>query len=136
MILLAHCSGSRPENLGLKDGRFAPCPDKPNCVSTFASDEEHKIEPISFTGSAAEAKARLKAVLAKMSRAHIVSEKENYLHVEFTSLIWRFVDDVQFYIDDNAKLIHFKSASRIGHSDLGANRNRMEKIRKLFVANN
>lgn len=124
----------RPSNLGVKDGMLAPCPDSPNCVCTFDSDQQHGIAPIDFTGTTAEAMGRLKKALATYPRNQIITENKNYLHVEFTTLILRYVDDVEFLIDEVEHKIHFRSASRLGHSDLGLNRSRMEAIRKAFAS--
>lgn len=132
VLMLFSLTAKRPDNIGVHDGRLAPCPDSPNCVCTQAADEAHRIEPLTYTGSAAEALARLRAVLATRPRVRIVTQSENYLHVEFTSRLFRFVDDVEFLLDDEAKAIHFRSASRAGHSDLGVNRRRMEEIRQAF----
>ena len=123
---------SKPKNLGENNGRLAPCPNSPNCVSTQNADSQHMIEAIVFDGSPEDAIRKLKAVLAVIPRMQIVTETENYLHAEATSLIFRFRDDVEFYIDRQANVIHFRSASRVGNSDLGANRKRMEEIRKAF----
>jgi uncharacterized protein (DUF1499 family) len=128
MSLLA----GRPAHLGLKDGKLAPCPESPNCVSTQTDDAEHRIDAIRFTGTAADAKAKLKKAVAALPRAAIVTESADYLHVECTSLIFRFVDDVEFWIDEPNQVIHFRSASRVGRSDFGVNRTRMEAICKMF----
>jgi uncharacterized protein (DUF1499 family) len=128
MSLLA----GRPAHLGLKDGKLAPCPESPNCVSTQTDDAEHRIDAIRFTGTAADAKAKLKKAVAALPRAAIVTESADYLHVECTSLIFRFVDDVEFWIDEPNQVIHCRSASRVGRSDFGANRTRMEAICKMF----
>jgi uncharacterized protein (DUF1499 family) len=109
------------------------CPDKPNCVSTQATDENHAITPFQYKKSRAEAKEALKAVLATLPRSKLVDEGESYLHYEFTSLLLRFVDDVEFRFDETTKTIHFRSASRIGYSDFGVNRKRMEQIRILVA---
>jgi uncharacterized protein (DUF1499 family) len=124
---------SKPTNLGVTNGRLAPCPDSPNCVSTQATDDAHHIEPIPFDGTPREAMTRLKTVLASRPRVRIVMETDTYLHAEFTSLIFRFVDDVEFVVDDQRKVIDFRSASRVGRSDLGVNRKRMEAIRQAFA---
>jgi uncharacterized protein (DUF1499 family) len=107
------------------------CPEKPNCVSTQAQDEGHAIAPIRYRKSRAEAKEALKEVIRSLPRTKLVEEDESYLHYEFTSLLLRFVDDVEFLLDDDTKTIHFRSASRTGHSDLGVNRQRMEQVRTL-----
>ena len=90
------------------------------------------MEPISFEGSSDEAMQRIKDLVAKMPRTKIVTVEDNYLHVEFRSALFRFVDDVEFLIDSESQIIHFRSASRVGHSDFGVNRGRMEQIRKAF----
>ncbi len=122
-------SGKRPDTLGVKDGRLAACPGTPNCVSSQAPDAEHKVEAIAYTTSASEALAKIKSVTESMERAAIVTEDSNYLYAEFTSGLMGFVDDVEFFVDDNAKVIHVRSASRLGQSDLGVNRKRVEEIR-------
>lgn len=107
------------------------CPSSPNCVSTQASpdDARHSIAPYRYRKSYAEAKEALKAIIAGLSRTQLVEEDEAYLHYECTSLLLRFVDDVEFLFDDETKTVHFRSASRIGYGDLGVNRRRMEEIR-------
>ena len=122
----------KPANLGVTDGRLADCPRSPNCVSTKADDAEHRMEPILFTGSSDEAMQRIKDMVADMPRTKIVTVEDNYLHVEFRSAFFRFVDDVEFLIDPEEQVIHFRSASRVGHSDFGVNRDRMEQIRKAL----
>lgn len=108
------------------------CPASPNCVSTQATDESHAIAPFRYRKSRVEAKEALKDIVRALSRTKLVEEDESYLHYEFTSLLLRFVDDVEFLFDDESKTIHFRSASRTGHSDLGVNRKRMETIRALL----
>jgi uncharacterized protein (DUF1499 family) len=133
-LVIFGCSGTRPANLGMKDGSLASCPDSPNCVSTKAADGQHGIAPITFTSSAEDAKIRLLAVIRSMKRTRIVTDNGNYVHAEFTSAIFRFVDDVEFIIDGSSHTIEFRSASRLGHSDFGVNRKRMEEIRRRFNA--
>lgn len=111
--------------------RLAPCPSSPNCVSTQAQDEQHAITPLRYQKPRAAAKEALKAAVLSLPRTKLVDEDESYLHVEFTSRLLRFVDDVEFLFDDEARTIHFRSASRVGYGDFGANRRRMEEIRKL-----
>jgi uncharacterized protein (DUF1499 family) len=112
---------------------LAPCPSSPNCVSTLASaqDERHAIAPFRYRKSLAEAKEALKTAIATLPRTKLVEEDEAYLHYEFTSRLLRFVDDVEFVLDEGTKTIHFRSASRIGYGDHGVNRDRMENIRSL-----
>jgi apolipoprotein D and lipocalin family protein len=108
------------------------CPSKPNCVSSIDSDPRHFIEPLRFAGSAKDAQNRLLKIISELKRARIVTVEDNFIGAEFTSFVFRFVDDVEFYFDDHNKIIHVKSASRVGYSDLGVNRRRIEKIRKQF----
>ncbi len=134
LFLIVSCAGARPLNLGLKNGKLAPCPSSPNCVSSQSTDKEHAIEPLTYSGGAKEAMARLGEIIRGMPRAQVISEKDGYLYAEFTSLIFRFVDDVEFFPDDSAKRIHVRSASRLGSSDLGVNRKRVEAIRNIWNA--
>lgn len=110
---------------------LTPCPSSPNCVSTQATDEGHAIAPFRYRKSRVEAKEALKDIVRTMPRTKLVEEDESYLHYEFTSLLLRFVDDVELLFDDENKTIHFRSASRTGYGDLGVNRKRMEEIRSL-----
>jgi uncharacterized protein (DUF1499 family) len=113
-----------PRTLGL-------CPSSPNCVSTQAPDKDHAIAPFRYRKSRAEAKEALKELIRSLPRTKLVEEDETYLHYEVTSLLFRFVDDVEFLFDDDTKTIHFRSASRTGYGDLGVNRTRMEQVRGL-----
>jgi uncharacterized protein (DUF1499 family) len=131
VFLFSGCSGTRPSNLGVKDNRLSPCPSSPNCVSSQSDDEKHKIDPIRFTSTPAEAMDKLKKVVQGMERTQGVRETQDYLHVEFRTLLG-FVDDVEFYLDGSQKVIHLRSASRVGYWDLGVNRKRMESIRTEF----
>ena len=128
-ILIAGCTGARPMTLGVHDGKLAPCPASPNCVSSQSTDKDHAVEPIPFSGTSAETMADLKKVLSGMPRTRIVTETDTYLHAEFTSALFRFVDDVEFWIDTNTSTVQLRSASRVGHSDLGVNRKRIEDLR-------
>jgi uncharacterized protein (DUF1499 family) len=115
-------------------GALKACPASPNCVSSEATDPEHATAPLIYRGTRAAAFARLKQVLSEMKRTVIITEKEDYIHAEARSLIFRFVDDVEFYFPASEKIIHVRSASRIGYSDLGVNRKRVEEIRRRFSA--
>jgi uncharacterized protein (DUF1499 family) len=132
--LLIGCHGTRPSSLGVRDGKLAACPESPNCVSSHLTDETHRIDPLPYAGSGADALARLSAIVRSLPRTTIVTEKPDYLHAECTSRIFRFVDDVEFLADDRAKVIHVRSASRLGSSDLGVNRKRIELIRSRWQA--
>jgi len=122
----------KSKKVGLIDGKFYPCPKTPNCVSTQSTNEIHKIEPIKYNISCEEAKENIVKIINSIKRTEIINHTDDYIHAEFKSRIFKFVDDAEFYFDDKEKLIHFKSASRVGNNDLGVNRKRMEKIRNQF----
>ncbi len=127
--------GQRPTNLGVKDGKLAPCPSSPNCVvSREDTDADHAIAPLAYSGDRAAALTRLIAVVKAMPRTAIIEQGDDYLYAEFTSQLMGYVDDVEFYLDPAAALIQVRSASRLGQSDLGANRQRIEAIRSAFAA--
>ena len=111
---------------------LAPCPASPNCVSSQATDTEHFTEPLHFTGEATLAWNRLESALGRQSRLSIIEDTGSYLHAEVRSLMFRFVDDVEFLLDPEAGVIQIRSASRTGYSDFGVNRRRVERIRKSF----
>lgn len=122
-------AGATPTNIGIESGKLAPCPTSPNCVSSQSQDAEHKIEPLSYSSSPQEAMANLKTTIENMERTKIITQTDNYLYAEFTSKLMGFVDDVEFFFDENANVIQVRSASRLGESDLGVNRQRIETIR-------
>jgi len=134
LVLMAGCSGFMPE-LGVNNGQLKPCPKTPNCVSSQASDKRHFVAPIQFSGTQKDARARLLQILRSEKRAKILTVQENYIRAEFTSAVFRFVDDVEFSFpaaEGEASVIHIRSASRVGYSDLGVNRKRIERIRREF----
>ena len=131
-LAVLSATARRPTTLGVRDSRLAPCPDSPNCVSSLADREEHRMEPMRITGDPTAAISRLRTVISAMPRVRIVTDDENYLHAEFTSALFRFVDDVEFFVDREQRVIHFRSASRVGKSDLGVNRQRMQAIAQAF----
>jgi uncharacterized protein (DUF1499 family) len=123
-------SWKRPDNLGVKEGRLAPPKSTPNCVSSQAdpADIEHYIAPIPFKGDAAAAAAVRKAVEG-MRDATVIRHEGGYLYAEYRTKLMRFVDDVEFFYDGKAGLIHVRSASRLGRRDFGVNRARIEALR-------
>jgi uncharacterized protein (DUF1499 family) len=131
---LSGCSGARPRDLGLRAGVLRPCPDTPNCVSSETGTPETKrVAHFAAPGGAADL-ARLAGIVAAWPRTVVVSRSGDYLHAESTSLIMRFVDDVEFRYDSTARVIQVRSASRLGRSDLGVNRKRVEGMRRKWVA--
>lgn len=132
----------RPQ-LGIEGGRLTACPKSPNCVCSFTKasaesnseqeatgeheqDDMHYIDPIV---GGKDAFAFLSAYLMNQENVNIVSQSDIYLHATFTSQLFNFVDDLELYLKDDT--LHVRSASRVGHSDLGQNRKRVEKLRTL-----
>ena len=130
-------SGKRPDNLGVNQDKLLACPSTPNCVCSQAdpSDKDHFIDPIA-TKAPGDAVASLKAIIEGMERSTINEVTDNYLYAEFSSKLMGFVDDVEFYVDSSAGVIHVRSAARLGKSDLGVNRKRVEEIREKFNSKN
>lgn len=132
LLGLMGCAGERPNSMGVKDGLLAACPASPNCVSSQAADEKHRIAPLTFIGDPDTAFGRLKLALGKRGDTTIVEELPGYLRVELRTML--FVDDGEFLLDRSHSVIQVRSASRLGYSDLGKNRSRMEEIRRQFQA--
>jgi uncharacterized protein (DUF1499 family) len=123
-----------PAGLGSPWGRLASCPEGSNCVSSQAPDEAHKIAPIHFTGADRRvAYEVLSQVIDQMPRATVLVSRVDYMHVEFRTAIWGFVDDIEFLLDDTSGRIEVRGASRLCKDDGGRNRTRLEEIRKLFT---
>ena len=119
--------------VGIVDGKFYPCPNTPNCVSTQATDAKHKISPISYSGTMSEVKEKIIKIVNSLKRTKIITNTENYIHAEVRTATFKFVDDVEFFFDDSEKIVQFRSRARSGHSDMGVNRKRMEKIREMLI---
>lgn len=130
-VIMFACAGKPPTNIGIRDGRLAPCSGTPNCVVSQGGDPQHHIDPIAYSIEKTDAIEIIKQIVQEMAGTRIVTEEANYVHVEYKSKIMGFVDDVEFYFPE-ASFIQVRSASRVGHSDLGVNRKRIEEIRQLF----
>ena len=128
------CAGERPKKLGASGGLLTACPGSPNCVSSQATDDKHRIAPLDFTGDPDQAFGQLKLLLGQRADTTIIEESAGYLRVELRTLL--FVDDGEFLLDRTHQVIHLRSASRLGYSDFGKNRSRMEVIRRQFKEKN
>jgi uncharacterized protein (DUF1499 family) len=124
--------GALAEGLESPKSVIRPCPDKPNCVTSQAPRGPRRMEPLLYEGSLQEARQRLLAIIRSFPRTTVVQDSDYYLRVEFRSSIFSFVDDVEFEFDDVAKLVHFRSASRVGYYDFGVNRRRMATVTRQF----
>ena len=120
---LSACAGEPPQDIGVRDGRLIACPESPNCVSSYESSEEHAIAALDGNLN------QIQQILVAMDGANIVEQSNNYLYAEFTSSLMGYVDDVEFLYDAASNTTQVRSASRVGYSDMGANRSRVEAIR-------
>ena len=111
-----------------------PCPNKPNCVSSLSSGKYEQVGPLLISGDIEEQWARLKSLVLQMPRTRLESDTENRVHFTCRSALFRFVDDLEFLLDRENRVIHLRSASRVGYSDLGANQKRIDAIRQRGIA--
>ncbi|MDJ0623940.1 MAG: DUF1499 domain-containing protein [Desulfocapsaceae bacterium] len=129
------CTGSTPVAGGVRDGDLLPCPDTPNCVSTAESREKYSISPLTYRGTREQAISELKIIVEEMTDTKLHQEREGYLWWECRSKIFGFVDDLEMYLPVQQPLIYIRSASRVGYSDFGVNRKRVDKIKQRFMKN-
>lgn len=128
-LVVLSVTAVRPAHLGVRNGKLSPVSDSPNCVSSTTEKASFAMEPIGVAGLDQPMEKLKDAIEETFPRAKLVTEEESYLHYEFTSLIFRFVDDGEFLLDEEGNVINFRSSSRVGYSDMGANRKRIESIR-------
>ncbi len=133
LFVLTACT-SNQVTIGLVDNRFAPCPDSPNCVSSDATDEAHRVEPFRLKALPKAAWHGLQNVVAAQARIRLVEVNDSYLHVEVRSAVMQFVDDTEFNLRAAEGIIAVRSAARTGYSDSGVNWDRIERIRKALQA--
>lgn len=130
---LFSCAGKKPGNLGVHGGRLAPCPSSPNCVSSDDADAAHWIAPFPIAMPVDQAWAAVKATVASLPRTKIISVTGDYLHAECSSKFFGFVDDLELHLRPDQNLIAARSAARLGHSDFGVNRKRIESLHSLLA---
>jgi uncharacterized protein (DUF1499 family) len=123
------CAGNRPSNLGISNGGLAPCPSSPNCVSSDARGKDYHVLPLELAAPPVKAWQSAREVVSEFPRTRIVTETTNYLHAECRSLLFRFVDDLELHLRPAEGIIAIRSASRLGYSDFGVNRRRVEDLR-------
>lgn len=134
VLSLAGCQRESHQNTGLMANKLKACPNTPNCVqSSDSTDESHYMKPWKYS---APREITYKLILQKLeetNRVRIASAEENYIHAVFSIPLFGFKDDVEFYFPGNENTIYFRSASRVGHSDLGVNKRRMNTLRKALI---
>lgn len=123
-----------PSNLGVANGELAPVPQTPNAVSSQTEDMDKKVEPLKFQGDMETSKKLIKKAIKVFGGGKIIKEKNNYLHVVFTSNLLRFNDDTEFYFYEAKEIVHYRSAARAGYSDLGVNKERYDELRRIYYS--
>lgn len=121
-----------PKNLGVTNGKLALMPNKPNAVSSQTEEKDKKIEALEFKENLMESKQQVIKAIDNYGNGKIIKNEKNYLYIVFTTGMMKYHDDVEFYFDESKKLIQIRSASRIGYSDMGLNRERYNKLSKLY----
>ncbi|HIK08579.1 MAG TPA: DUF1499 domain-containing protein [Trichormus sp. M33_DOE_039] len=128
-LIFPAATWANSSGLGVQLGHLSACPMTNNCVVSQDGDAKHAIDPIPYHVDRDTARKTLLKVLTVVPRTEVLEEKENYIYAISKSRIFKFVDDVEFYFPPNESVIHMRSASRVGESDLGVNRRRLEQIR-------
>ena len=131
---LGFSCAATPSDIGMRDGQLRPCPDSPNCVCS--EGEDAGVEPLAYTGDGKTAFQSLLDHLELQSNVEIVTIEEGYAHAVYRTKVLRFRDDLELRLDEENSVIHVRSASRVGHSDMGANRRRVEELRASWSSSN
>ncbi|KOP26163.1 hypothetical protein AMR41_12970 [Hapalosiphon sp. MRB220] len=133
LTILPAATWAYTSGLGVFDGHLSSCPTSNNCVVSQDADSQHAIDPIAYHVDRNTARETLLKVLGVVPRTEVIEQTDNYIHALSKSRIFKFVDDVEFYFPPDESVIHLRSASRVGESDLGVNRRRMEQIRLALL---
>lgn len=129
LTILPAATWAAASGLGVDIGHLSSCPASNNCVVSQNADPKHAIDPIAYHVDRDAARETLLKVLSVVPRTEVIEQTPNYIHAISKSRIFKFVDDVEFYFPSDESVIHLRSASRVGESDLGVNRRRVEQIR-------
>lgn len=119
--------------LGLEQGQLRPCPDKPNCVCSLSTDSRHAIDSLPLGEDVASDWKRLQTLVKSLPGTRVINSEEEYLHAECATPLMRYVDDLEFHLRREERWIDVRSASRVGYSDLNANRQRVEGLRSMWM---
>lgn len=131
-ITMVYKNQKTPENLGITSGQLAPMPSSPNAVSSQTDSEEKRVNPLSFKTDLASSKTAVLKALESYGSIEVLTNTSNYIHAIHTTKTMRYRDDIEFYFDESARVIHFRSASRVGYSDRGLNRARYNKLSSIY----
>ena len=121
-----------PKNMGVRDGKLAKMPNSPNAVSSQTDIENKKVEPLKFSGDLEATRSKIIKIVNNYEGTDIIINEKNYIYAVFTTGGMKFKDDVEFYFDEDTNLIHYRSASRVGYSDMGLNKKRFNEIQKYY----
>ena len=132
-FILTGTASAGVENIGMTEEKLAPCPDSPNCVSTQSEEKRHAMKPLPYLQTREASREKILSILKDMKRTKIVKLTESYIHVECRTALLRFVDDVEFFLDGTTRVVHFRSASRVGYYDFGLNRRRMKRFSEKYL---
>ena len=122
-----------PSNLGVKNGKLADMPKSPNAVSSQTEDPGKKVDPFPFLGGLESSREGIKRALQAYGRIEILTEEKDYIHAVSTTGRMKFRDDLEFYFNEKEGVIHFRSASRVGYSDMGLNRKRYDRLMEIYT---
>lgn len=127
-----------PNDLGINEGLLKTCPSTPNCVSSQADIEDsvHYLEPIVYSGSRKETQLLIESYFLNQGNARIVKSELGYAYFEAKSKLVGYIDDVEFYLPEGDSVVHFRSASRVGYSDRGVNRERIVQLGTFLASQN
>ena len=122
-----------PDNLGIKNGKLGKCEFEKSFINS-QQEKEYNLDPVSYEklGGTKTVHEKIIQAIKEYGRSKIITEKPNYIHAIFRTGIWGFIDDTEFYLDEEEKRIHFRSSSRLGSYDWGTNKERMQKLLKLI----
>jgi uncharacterized protein (DUF1499 family) len=130
---LSRMSARTPDRIGPVDGRLMGCPGPDNCVSSEAENPDRRVAPLAAAGPVDQVMARLSGAIGSMGGGEVVQVRGNYLRAVFTSRLWRFKDDLECLYDQGTGRVEVRSASRVGYSDFGVNRKRVERLRDVWT---
>ena len=134
LLMLVGCGGQKPDLLGVSDGKLAACPDSPNCVASDAGDDDKRVQPFEFDGDQAAIWTALRTAIEAEPRTTVITDDGTYLHAESKSRIFGFIDDLEFLLKPEDRIIAIRSAARTGYSDFGVNAERIESIRGRLMS--